>query len=458
MDSFRNIDWGGMTIKVLSALAIIIVTAILAMLIKKGVEKLTERIPALNRPGVDGASVGRSLGSIASLIVWLLGLVAVLNVFQLDGVLSPVTSMLDKGLSFVPNIIGAVFVFVIGLMIAKVVRSLIETGLRAINVDRWLGKARSGFDKVGATDSAPARTAEPQVRPTHPAPGAAGHDAPVDAWATGTAEASGAHAAPQMGGAAGNGPQGQAQAHAQGNAPQAGGRSQAAQNLPGIIASVVFALIMIVVSISALQILGIAAISQPAQQMLTTLFNAIPNIIAAAILLAIGVVIARFASSLLEQVLEGVGLDRSLRRAGVLSATTSALPTISRIVEIAIVLFFAVMATQMLGFAPITRLLTQVLAVGGQVVFGAAIIAVGFFIAQLLASMISGRAAGIVKYATIVLFVAMGLKSMGVADSIIEMGFGALVIGAAAAAALAFGLGGRNVAARQLEKLEREIN
>ncbi|MDN5599749.1 MAG: hypothetical protein L0G52_04365, partial [Brachybacterium sp.] len=44
--------------------------------------------------------------------------------------------------------------------------------------------------------------------------------------------------------------------------------------------------------------------------------------------------------------------------------------------------------------------------------------------------------------------------SMGVADSIIEMAFGALVIGAAAAAMLAFGLGGREAAARQLAKLE----
>ena len=53
----------------------------------------------------------------------------------------------------------------------------------------------------------------------------------------------------------------------------------------------------------------------------------------------------------------------------------------------------------------------------------------------------------------LVLFVAMGLKYMGIADSIIELGFGALVVGGAAAAALAFGLGGRDQAARQLERL-----
>ena len=50
----------------------------------------------------------------------------------------------------------------------------------------------------------------------------------------------------------------------------------------------------------------------------------------------------------------------------------------------------------------------------------------------------------------------MGLKPMGVADSIIEIAFGALVIGAAAAAMLAFGLGGREAAARQLAKMEKK--
>src|SRR5690606_23418165 len=66
----------------------------------------------------------------------------------------------------------------------------------------------------------------------------------------------------------------------------------------------------------------------------------------------------------------------------------------------------------------------------------------------------SGTVSAIVRWAIIILFAAMGLQSMGVADSIIQMAFGALVIGAAAAAVLAFGLGGREAAARQLRKLE----
>lgn len=211
---------------------------------------------------------------------------------------------------------------------------------------------------------------------------------------------------------------------------------------------------MIVVAIAALQILGIRSISQPAEQMLQTIFDAIPNIIAAGIMLALGVFIARFAGDLLRQVLDGIGVDRQLASVDVLPEGTKVVPTIAKVVQIGIVLFFAVMAAQLLNFPQITSFLTEVIELGGRVIFGAAIIAAGFFIASLLARMLSGVGATIVKYATIVLFVAMGLKYMGIADSIIELGFGALVVGGAAAAALAFGLGGRDAAARQLDRLQ----
>jgi hypothetical protein len=211
---------------------------------------------------------------------------------------------------------------------------------------------------------------------------------------------------------------------------------------------------MIVVTIAALQILGISAISDPAEQMLTIIFDAIPAVIAAALLLALGVVIARFAGNLLEQILEGFGTDRAVRALGV-ETDRSASSVLAKVAQVAIVLFFAVMAAQLLGFPQITQFLSRVLELGGQVLFGAAIIAVGFFIANLLARMVDdGPATEIVRYATIVLFAAMGLSFMGIADDIIELAFGALVVGSALAAALAFGLGGRDAASRQLARLE----
>jgi hypothetical protein len=68
-----------------------------------------------------------------------------------------------------------------------------------------------------------------------------------------------------------------------------------------------------------------------------------------------------------------------------------------------------------------------------------------------------GTATTILRYGTIILFVAIGLQYMGLADSIINLAFGSIVVGAALAAALAYGMGGRDVAHRSLERLERRM-
>lgn len=412
MNFLSSVDWAGLGLKVLSALIVLVLTFLIAMLVKSAVAKLTQKIPALQRAGADGTRLGNAIGTIASMIIWLLGLIILLGIFELSQVLTPVTSMLDQTLGHVPNIVAAVFVFGIGLVIAKILRTVIVTALNAVDFGKLLGTAQSGIQK--ATGTGQAETA-------------------ADAQASQSAQ--------------------QAQA-----GQQPGQQSQSSQNsgsnLPEILGSAVFALVMIVVSIAALQILGVASISDPASQMLTAVFTAIPNIIAAAVLVGIGVLIARFVSGLLKPILDSTGIDGWLQKHEVLRTGTSATPTVLRIVEIAVVLFFAVMGAQVLGFSQITTLLSEILELGGSVLFGGVIIAAGFFIATIVSKLLSGAASTIVKWAVIVLFTAMGLQSMGVADSIIEMAFGALVIGGAAAAVLAFGLGGRDAAARQLSKLE----
>ena len=405
-----DIDWAGVLGTALGAIAILVITWLLAMIVKSVFTKLSQKVPALQKAGADGASVGTTLGSIGSLIIWLLGLVALLQLLGLTQVLTPIQSMIDGVLGFLPNLIGAGIVFFVGALLAKVVRQLVETALGALPFDSWMKKAGAKSSSIpGSPTAAPAGG---------PPPPPTGQPAP-----------------PQGGqGAGGPGDQGQT-------------------SIPRTLATVLYALIMIVVTISALQILGIESISRPAEQMLQTIFDTIPLIVAAGIMLALGVFIARFAGDIIEQVLDGIGVDRQLAELDILPDDTKVVPAVAKITQIAIVLFFAVMAAQLLQFPQITEFLSEVLSLGGKVVFGGAIIAAGFFIASLLAKLLSGVGATIVKYATIILFVAMGLKYMGIADSIIELGFGALVVGGAAAAALAFGLGGRDAAARQLERI-----
>lgn len=224
---------------------------------------------------------------------------------------------------------------------------------------------------------------------------------------------------------------------------------------------VIYTLIAIPVAIGALGVLNIATISVPATHMLEMILGAIPNIIAAGILLGIGYLISRFVVSVLTEVLGGLGIDGPITALGLLPAGTKASEIVARVAQIGIILFFAIAATRMLGFAELTQILDQVLGLGGKVLFGAVVIAVGFMIANLIARIIGGAdgssmAATVVRYSAILLFAFMGLQFMGVGEEIVQTAFSALVIGLAVAGSLAFGLGGREWAAKKLEQLDKE--
>ena len=234
---------------------------------------------------------------------------------------------------------------------------------------------------------------------------------------------------------------------------------------------VVFILILIPVSIAALQTLGIQAISTPAIAVLSTVLASIPNVLGAAIILALGFIIGRWVASVVESVLPATGIDRAIGAIGELTAkpgsqspgagSAPALPKVSptkilaNIVLFAILAFSAVEAARLLRFEAIALILTSVLTLMGKVVVGGAIIALGVLIADMLANLLkrsSGEenrfVASIVRWAAIALSVGMGLKFMGIADVIVVIAFGSILGSAAVAAALAFGLGAREAAGR----------
>lgn len=413
-------DWTGILGRVLLALLILVITWIVARLVKWAITKLVARVGFLQREGADGRQVGASIGQIAALLVWLFGLIAVLQVFRLNEVLGPIRGMLEAIMAYLPNIIGAAVVFFIGYLIAKIVKQILEAALGAINFAGLVTRAKSGAERTTGTSQ-----------------GSGSAYATSDAYEGGTYE----------GGAYDSSADDTTIDTRETNA-----------RIASVIANLVFAVILIIVTIAALQILGIQAIADPAQQMLTMILGAIPAIIAALIILGLGYLIARFVGDLLESTLHGVGTDRAVENMGVQTGRTSPSTIIAWIVKAAIMVFFAIMAAQLLGFEEITNILNEVLALGGRVIFGAAIIAVGFFLANMVARAIdSSTASTIVRYAIIGLFAAMGLQFMGVADQIITLAFGSIVVGAALAAALAYGLGGRDAAARSLEKAERKM-
>ena len=369
--------------KVVLAAVVLLVTWALAKAAKWAFAKLVDNVGFFRHNTGDGATLGESLGKIVSLLIWLFGLIVLLNVLELGGVAGPIDNLLDNVVAFIPNLVGAGLIFFIGLMVARIVRDLIVTAFNTVDFDKWMGRA-------GATE------------------------------ATGNAR------------------------------------------LSRTIGTIVYAIIVIFIAIAALDVLDIAAISEPASDMLRMIFAAIPNIIGAAIILGIGYLISRFVVQILKEVLPGLGVDRALSGSGIVGEGTRVSSIVARVAQIAIMLFAAIAATRLLGFPELTALLNEVLELGGQVVFGAIVIAVGFFIANLLANIIGGEgetttAGTIVRYATIILFTFMGLQFMGVGEDIVQTAFTALVIGGAVAASLAFGLGGREWAGRKLEEMDSQV-
>ncbi len=364
------------------AILILLVTWALARAAKWASAKLVDNVSFFQRSTGSGTSLGESLGKIVSLLIWLLGLLAILQVFSLGGVMSPVQTLLNNIMEFIPNLIGAGLIFFIGLMVAKIVRDLVVTALQTVDFDKWANR--------GGVDAATGNTA-----------------------------------------------------------------------ISKTIGTIVYVLIVIPVAIAALEALDISSISRPASDMLRMIFDAIPRILGAAIILGLGYVISRFVVQILKDVLPGMGVDRAVASADMLPAGTTVSGIFARVAQIAIMLFAAIAATRLLGFPELTAILDQVLELGARVIFGAVVILAGFLIARLLARMIGGSeetglAASVVKWATILLFTFMGLEFMGVGRDIAPLAFGSLVIGGAVAAALAFGLGGREWAKRKLEQADEK--
>jgi len=230
--------------------------------------------------------------------------------------------------------------------------------------------------------------------------------------------------------------------------------------LSRIAGTIVFIFVFVPSLIAALDALNIDAISRPATDMLQKFLAAVPNIVAASLILVVTWYVAKFASSLLGRLLASLGVDTLPERLGLKAALGTFRP--SGIVA-ALVLFFAMLfatveAANRLEFTQVRDVVAIFIKFGGDVLLGGVILVIGFWLANLAAEAIhrvSGEhttaLARLARAAILVLVIAMGLRAMGIADDIVNLAFG-LTLGAVAVAfALSFGLGGREAAGRQME-------
>lgn len=234
------------------------------------------------------------------------------------------------------------------------------------------------------------------------------------------------------------------------------------QEASRILGMVVYVFLFIPILISALSALQLDAVTAPLSNMLAMILESIPAIFAALLVLAVSYAIGKVVAGLVTNLLAGVGFDRVLENLGLGRAQTSeggSQPSavVGSIVLALIMLFAAVEAAGLLGFEAVEGLMTEVLALAGHVLFGIVILGLGMYIANFVAGAI--RSAGApnapvlataARVAILLLSGAMALRQMGIANEIIELAFGLIVGAVAVAAAIAFGVGGRDLASQQL--------
>ena len=250
--------------------------------------------------------------------------------------------------------------------------------------------------------------------------------------------------------------------------------AQQTQSLSTIIGTIVYILILIPVAIASLNALKIEAISAPAIVMLQQVLNTLPAVFTAIAILVIAYFLGRFVADLVTNILTSLGFNNIFSVLGLPSPTTPAVAseetTTSRtpirtpseiggiIVLVGIILFATVAAVNILNIPALTSLITGILLVLGRILSGLVVFAIGLFLANLAFSIISssGSAQGkilgqVARISIIALVSAMALQQIGLAPDIVNLAFGLLLGAIAVAIALAFGLGGRDIAREQVQ-------
>lgn len=228
-----------------------------------------------------------------------------------------------------------------------------------------------------------------------------------------------------------------------------------------IIKQLVFIFIFIPILILALDALQLKAVSEPATMMLGKLIGAIPNIIAAAIILAVFYIVGKYVTSILSQLLKNLGADQMATKLGltkILGANTSLSNLAGSVAFFFIVFTGLISALEKLEFTRMTEVLRDIFEMTGQIFFGLVILVIGNMISIMASKAVaqsenSSFLSSIARVAVLGLFLAISLRAMGIANDIVELAFGLTLGSIAVAIALSFGLGGREAAGKQMEHI-----
>jgi len=222
-----------------------------------------------------------------------------------------------------------------------------------------------------------------------------------------------------------------------------------------VLEKLVFIVIFVPTAIAALDKLNITAISDPAKGMLDSLFQAVPDILFAAITLIVAYAVGKFVTGFLADLLKDLGSDDIPEKIGasdVFKKTTFS-KFCAAICFFFIMLSAALFVVDVLDIDVVTDILRQLLEFSGNIVVGLIILGIGSFIANIASEKLAKSSKSkllplIVKIAILCLILTMGLETMHVGEDIIKLAFMFTLGTISLTIILAFGLGGREAAGK----------
>lgn len=200
-------------------------------------------------------------------------------------------------------------------------------------------------------------------------------------------------------------------------------------------------------------------------RMWASVLHFLPNVLGAVAVLIVGYVVAKLLEKGTDWVLERVRFDQLMARGGVnetIERTGTRLDPsslIARLVFWTVMLVSISMAAEALELAAVSEMFGRLIGYIPNVIVAVLIIAIGMVVGGIVRNVVNAtasRAGGgqmlgkIARAAIVTLAVFMALDQLQVAPTIVSTAFTLLLGACALAAGLAFGLGGRDLAAESL--------
>jgi small-conductance mechanosensitive channel len=202
---------------------------------------------------------------------------------------------------------------------------------------------------------------------------------------------------------------------------------------------------------------------QPLQEALSVFLSYIPQLIGAIVILIVGYIVAKVLQAVVGRVLQAIGFDGWMERGGIKQffdrAETNQTPhsILGKLVFWFVFIIAITMAADALGIPQVSAVLGQLIAYIPNIIAAILILILAALLANFLSGVVrgatgSGLLGSIARYAVIVYAIFAAITQLGIAVELTAPTF-LIVLGAVAlAAAIAFGIGGREVAGDIIEK------